>query len=144
MSLNNNTYKKYLYQAIASGLILVVLLSGFAGNVFAYTCSIQSITVNPTSPAVNTQVTVTINAPCTYPYANIPLYSTIVTIYPAGVNRVLSNNPFKNGSNSTNILLTTPATPQLWNLTAVVQIQQNTGQYSGMATQNFTIPVGMP
>jgi len=144
MSLNNNAYKKYLCQSIAFGLILVVLLSGFAGNAFAYTCSIQSITVNPPTPAVNTQVTVTVDAPCTYPYANIPLYSTVVTIYPAGVNRVLSNEPFKNGSNSTNLLLTTPATPQLWNLTAVVQIQQNTGQYSGMATKNFTIPVGMP
>src|SRR5208337_5161408 len=108
MSLNNNAYKKYLCQSIAFGLILVVLLPTFAGNAFAYTCSIQSITVNPQTPAVNTQVTVTVDAPCTYPYANIPLYSTIVTIYPAGVNRVLSNNPFKNGSNSTNILLTTP------------------------------------
>jgi hypothetical protein len=143
MSLNI-TCKKYLCQSIAFGFVLLVLLPSFAGNAFAYTCAIQSITVNPPTPAANTQVTVTVDAPCTYPYANIPLFSTIVTIYPAGVNRVISNEPFKNGSNSTNVLLTTPATPQLWNLTAVVQIQQNTGQKTGMATQNFTIPVGMP
>src|SRR5208282_305565 len=136
--------KNLLVPSVALGLVLVVVLSSFAGNVFAYTCSIQSITVNPTSPAVNTQVTVTIDSPCTYPYANIPLFTTIATIYPAGVNRVLVTQPFKNGSNSTNILLTTPATPQLWNLTAVVIIQQNTGQSTGMATQNISVPVGMP
>ncbi|MGO9644025.1 MAG: hypothetical protein ACLPY5_04690 [Candidatus Bathyarchaeia archaeon] len=140
----NFSKKNLLVPSVALGLVLLVLLSSFASNAFAYTCSIQSITVNPTAPAVNTQVTVTIDAPCTYPYANIPLFQTIATIYPAGVNRVLSTEPFKNGSNSTNILLTTPATPELWNLTAVVNIQQNTGQSTGMYTQNFTIPVGMP
>src|SRR5271167_2594667 len=141
-SKNLTVFNKHrILQSVALGAVLLVLLPTFAGNAFAYTCQITQITVNPPTPAVNTQVTVTVDAPCTYPYANIPLYSTVVTIYPAGVNRVLSNEPFKNGSNSTNLHLTTPATPQLWNLTAVVQIQQNTGQYSGMATKNFTIPV---
>jgi len=77
--------------------------------------------------------------------AIVSFFTTVVKLMPAGVNRVIATEPIPNGSNDTSILLFTPTTPQLWNLTAQVQAIQTSGagQLVSMATQNFTIPVGM-
>jgi len=77
--------------------------------------------------------------------AIVSFFTTVVKLMPAGVNRIIASEPIPNGSNDTNILLFTPNTPQLWNLTAQVQAIQTSGagELVSMATQNFTIPVGM-
>jgi len=77
--------------------------------------------------------------------AIVSFFTTVVKLMPAGVNQVIATEPIPNGSNDTSIVLFTPNTPQLWNLTAQVQAIQTSGagQLVSMATQNFTIPVGM-
>jgi hypothetical protein len=77
--------------------------------------------------------------------AIVSFFTTVVKLTPAGVNRVIASEPIPNGSNDTSILLFTPSTPQLWNLTAQVDAIQTSGagQLVSMATQNFTVPVGM-
>lgn len=77
--------------------------------------------------------------------AIVSFFTTVVKLMPAGVNQVIATEPIPNGSNDTSILLFTPSTPQLWNLTAQVQAIQTSGagQLVSMATQNFTIPVGI-
>jgi hypothetical protein len=77
--------------------------------------------------------------------AIVSFFTTVVKLMPAGVNRVIATEAIPNGSNDTSILIFTPSTPQLWNLTAQVDAVQTSGagELVSMATQNFTIPVGM-
>jgi hypothetical protein len=77
--------------------------------------------------------------------AIVSFFTTVVKLMPAGVNRVIATEAIPNGSNDTSILIFTPSTPQLWNLTAQVQAIQTSGagELVSLATQNFTIPVGM-
>jgi hypothetical protein len=77
--------------------------------------------------------------------AIVSFFTTVVKLMPTGVNRVIATESIPNGSNDTRILLFTPNTRQLWNLTAQVDAIQTSGagELVSMATQNFTIPVGM-
>jgi hypothetical protein len=76
--------------------------------------------------------------------AIVSFFTTVVNLMPAGVNHVIATEPIPNGSNDTNILIFTPSTPQLWNLTAEVQAIQTSGagEIVSSAEENFTIPVG--
>lgn len=72
-------------------------------------------------------------------------FTTVVKLMPTGVNRVIATEPIQNGSNDTNILIFTPNSAQLWNLTAQVDAIQTSGagEIVSSAEQNFTIPVGL-
>ena len=75
----------------------------------------------------------------------VSFFTTVVKLMPTGFNRVIATEPIQNGSNDTNILIFTPNSPQLWNLTAQVDAIQTSGagEIVSTAEQNFTIPVGL-
>jgi hypothetical protein len=77
--------------------------------------------------------------------AIVSFFTTVVKLMPTGINRVIATEPIHNGSNSTNLLIFTPNSPQLWNLTAQVEAIQTSGagEIVSAAEQNFTIPVGL-
>ena len=124
----------------------MLILTTSIGDAHAYTCQIQRIQITPSTPAPNTEITITVYAFCDLAMqgAIVSFFTTLVKLMPAGVNRVIATEPIPNGSNDTSILLFTPSTPQLWNLTAQVQAIQTSGagELVSMAEENFTIPVG--
>ena len=77
--------------------------------------------------------------------AIVSFFTTVVKLMPTGINRVIATEPIHNGSNDTDILIFTPNSPQLWNLTARVEAIQTSGagEIVSTAEQNFTIPVGL-